>query len=802
MAKEEEAQPQYFTAGTEVEVSTEDDGFRGSWFAATVITPPPSSTTTRRTRNASSADGGSNKVTIEYKDLMEDEQSNKPVRETLDVVQIRPVPPREAKVEFKMNDFVDAYYNDGWWEGVIVNILESGRFEVYFRATKELLEFGEKELRIHREWGYGNWNPPLFKDEAHTARHDEKPSGSKRSKQAKSSPALEKPSSTSLLPEKPSKVSSSLDKPSKATMACENPSKVVSTIKKRAVKENFGKGSVIEVKSDEDGFEGAWFSATVLKVLSNDKFFIEYKNLKTDDDKEFYREEVGVVQIRPVPPREAKVEFKKNDFVDAYYNDGWWEGVIVNVSESGRFEVYFMATKELIEFGAEELRIHREWVYGDWNPPLIKDDRDEAHTARDDENPSRSKRSKQSKSSPALEKSSSASVLLEKPSKVSSSLDKPSKATKACEKPSKVVSTIKKRAVKESFGEGSVIEVKNDEDGFEGAWFSATVLKVLSNGKFFIEYKNLKTDDDKEFYREEMDVVQIRPVPPREAKVEFKKNDFVDAYYNDGWWEGVIVNMLEGRRFKVYFRATKELIEFGEEKLRIHREWVNGDWNPPLIKDVNDEAHTARDDEEPSRSKRSKQSKSSPALEKPSSASVLREKPSKVSSSLDKPSEATMACETEKPSKFVSTIEKRAVKENFVKGSDVEVKSDEDGFQGAWFSATVLKVLSNDKFLIEYKNLKTDDDKEFVKEEVDILHIRPAPPDIMKVDSYRMYEEVDASYSDGWWAGVISKVYSGSTYLVFFRGTNEELKFDHSDLRVHQEWIDGKWTVTFQALNL
>ncbi|CAM8917973.1 unnamed protein product [Rhodiola kirilowii] len=161
-----------------------------------------------------------------------------------------------------------------------------------------------------------------------------------------------------------------------------------------------------------------------------------------------------------------------------------------------------------------------------------------------------------------------------------------------------------------------------------------------------------------------------------------------------------------------------------------------------------------------------------------------------------------MACETEKPSKFVSTIEKRAVKENFVKGSDVEVKSDEDGFQGAWFSATVLKVLSNDKFLIEYKNLKTDDDKEFVKEEVDILHIRPAPPDIMKVDSYRMYEEVDASYSDGWWAGVISKVYSGSTYLVFFRGTNEELKFDHSDLRVHQEWIDGKWTVTFQALKL
>jgi hypothetical protein len=32
----------------------------------------------------------------------------------------------------------------------------------------------------------------------------------------------------------------------------------------------------------------------------------------------------------------------------------------------------------------------------------------------------------------------------------------------------------------------------------------------------------------------------------------------------------------------VFFRSTKEQIEFGEEDLRLHREWVNGAWKPTL----------------------------------------------------------------------------------------------------------------------------------------------------------------------------------------------------------------------------
>lgn len=131
----------------------------------------------------------------------------------------------------------------------------------------------------------------------------------------------------------------------------------------------------------------------------------------------------------------------------------------------------------------------------------------------------------------------------------------------------------------------------------------------------------------------------------------------------------------------------------------------------------------------------------------------------------------------------------------FGEGALVEVSSDEDGFEGAWFAATVIKKLDERKYLIEYQNLRNDDDTEFVKEEVDTLHIRPCPPEVGQIDSFEVLDEVDALYNDGWWVGVISKVFKGNKYTVYFRGTNENLKFKHSDLRRHQEWINGKWVI-------
>ncbi|KAL5700780.1 hypothetical protein ACHQM5_026188 [Ranunculus cassubicifolius] len=134
-----------FTKGMEVEVFSDDKDLRGVLFVATVR----------------SVSVKKKKVLIEYQTLMADEIGSKPLREFVNVVQIRPIPPLEVDRVFQFSDEVDAYHNDGWWEGVVTRVLDKDRYLVYFRSGKEEIEFGRSELRIHREWVRGVWVPPM-----------------------------------------------------------------------------------------------------------------------------------------------------------------------------------------------------------------------------------------------------------------------------------------------------------------------------------------------------------------------------------------------------------------------------------------------------------------------------------------------------------------------------------------------------------------------------------------------------------------------------------------------------------------
>ncbi|GMH10414.1 hypothetical protein Nepgr_012255 [Nepenthes gracilis] len=293
------------------------------------------------------------------------------------------------------------------------------------------------------------------------------------------------------------------------------------------------------------------------------------------------------------------------------------------------------------------------------------------------------------------------------------------------------------------FKKGAKVEISSVDDGFRGAWFHGTVIKPPSKRarKVTVEYETLVADEKESApLRETIDLVQIRPTAPRERNRVFNLSEEVDAFYNDGWWEGVVTEALEGSRYSVYFRATGEQIEFAASDLRLHREWDNGKWIPPLEE------------------------------------------------------EASLTSETNPTKETEEGI--------FSKGSLVEVSSDEDGFLGAWFAATILYAVEKDKFLVEYKDLRTEDDKDFLKEHADTLHIRPCPPETSRVDEFKQFEEVDAWYNDGWWVGVISKILDKSKYVVYFKGSNEEIEFEHSDLRLHQDWIDGKWVTASKALNL
>ncbi|KAL5582646.1 hypothetical protein UlMin_015088 [Ulmus minor] len=294
------------------------------------------------------------------------------------------------------------------------------------------------------------------------------------------------------------------------------------------------------------------------------------------------------------------------------------------------------------------------------------------------------------------------------------------------------------------FRPGATVEVIPDEPGFHGSFYLATIIRHRAPNSVVVQYKTL-VDAKSKPLREVIGVSQLRPLLPPESKWDFGMGDDVDVYDNEGWWEGVVMEDLGNGRFQVFFGAYKQYMEFSKEDMRQHRKWVNGNWVPPLEEEdeAGEEVHIEM------KKKRCK---------------ATRE-------------------------------------EKFEKGAAVEISSDEDGFQGAWFAASIVETLGNDKFLAEYENFKTDDGKEFLREEIDLLHIRPRPPQL-KVDHFKLFEEVDSLYNDGWWVGVISKVLRGSKYLVYFRSTNEELEFHHSELRVHQDWIGGIWVVASQALKL
>lgn len=129
----------------------------------------------------------------------------------------------------------------------------------------------------------------------------------------------------------------------------------------------------------------------------------------------------------------------------------------------------------------------------------------------------------------------------------------------------------------------------------------------------------------------------------------------------------------------------------------------------------------------------------------------------------------------------------------FGKGMKVEVKSDDPGYNDAWYQAVIVDTLGDDKFLVEYLTLTTEDGTENLREEAHYSYIRPFPPCISHPQRYELLDSVDAWFNEGWWMGNICGVLSKKRYDVYFKSTYEKLQFEHANLRPRQEWTGQKW---------
>ncbi|KAG4206548.1 hypothetical protein ERO13_A03G017880v2 [Gossypium hirsutum] len=301
---------------------------------------------------------------------------------------------------------------------------------------------------------------------------------------------------------------------------------------------------------------------------------------------------------------------------------------------------------------------------------------------------------------------------------------------------------------------GALVEIQPPEFGYESPWHTATIVQratPISSNRFVVRFTHL-FQDEKTGNRplRMISLGDIRPHPPPQRPRKFENGDHADVYHQHSWWEGVIVQELKNGNYLFRFNSDNQwpkFVEFGVNQLRLHRTWINGQWIPPL------EA-------------------SEIAVEE-----VQRE---------EEPTKKTMEMEE---------YNERAL---------VEVANDEDGSNRAWYPAIIVTAVGNKRYLIQYTTMRTDDNSNigFFGKVRDTLHIRPRPPDIAVPDQFVMLEQVDAFYKGGWWKGVIIKVLSDDSKYHVYLATHEEMEFKHSELRLHQDWIDGKWTKPSPGVHL
>lgn len=416
------------------------------------------------------------------------------------------------------------------------------------------------------------------------------------------------------------------------------------------------------------------------------------------------------------------------------------------------------------------------------------------------------------------------------------------------------------------FKTGDEVEVSSDEDGFRGAWYEACVARFMPKlSRYTIDYSTIVVDaQDCRPLRETVPASHVRPRPPRLRSPRGQRlaiHQPVDAYHNDGWWTGVLSD-IQGDKYTVCFPITRETIVFRAPEVRAHLEWINGRWVVPDPKGTTEAMFPVGTQVEVARIEQNIPVAWFPAIivktiwnsyfqleyyakelqREIVGSQHIRPPPPQtldikdfckfdeveafycngwwsgvISLIGDGPVYHVKSKHWVEDIKFSRTelrlrydwvdgrwlrLTRRMKTTELREGMLAEVSSDDEGFRGAWFTATILELIGRNKFLVEYKDLKTDDETEFLKEIVESLHIRPTPPETPVPEKFNLLEEVDAFHNDGWWVGVISKVLGGSKYMVYFRPFKEELEFEQKELRLHYDWIDGRWLRASQALGL
>ncbi|XP_050369952.1 uncharacterized protein LOC126788043 [Argentina anserina] len=139
----------------------------------------------------------------------------------------------------------------------------------------------------------------------------------------------------------------------------------------------------IELLCQDSGIRGCWFRCTVLQT-SRKHIRVRYNDLLDEEgcgnleewipafrlakpDKIGMRH-VGRSIIRPAPPEEQMgLPLEVGSAIDAWWSDGWWEGIITGFGScDDNVQVYFPGESLVLNMDKKDLRISRDWLGDQW----------------------------------------------------------------------------------------------------------------------------------------------------------------------------------------------------------------------------------------------------------------------------------------------------------------------------------------------------------------------------------------------------------------------------------------------------
>ncbi|XP_051128506.1 uncharacterized protein LOC127249639 [Andrographis paniculata] len=156
----------------------------------------------------------------------------------------------------------------------------------------------------------------------------------------------------------------------------------------------FSMNDKVEFLCQDSGICGCWFRCTVIEI-SRRHIKLIYDDL-TDEDSGTNLEEwvpafrvakadkLGMRQngrptVRPAyPMNEKSLIFEVGDPADAWWSDGWWEGVICGTGDckNGAYQIYIPGENLHLNVEQKDLRISKDWVGDRWvdvepNPNIL-----------------------------------------------------------------------------------------------------------------------------------------------------------------------------------------------------------------------------------------------------------------------------------------------------------------------------------------------------------------------------------------------------------------------------------------------